>query len=108
MHETYDAGILVKLAQSAAPPAIGPRLASWAAVSWRAGRRQGLNQMLEGTGAENAELKKELLEIMLLRLKLNDRQDQPMRQPIDQRTEQHRRLLALTVNGIAFGMKSTG
>lgn len=30
------------------------------------------------------------------------------RTPENQRTEQHRRLLALTVNGIAFGMKSTG
>ena len=30
------------------------------------------------------------------------------RTPEDKRTEQHRRLLALTVNGIAFGMKSTG
>ncbi|MEI6356650.1 MAG: phosphoenolpyruvate carboxylase, partial [Verrucomicrobiota bacterium] len=28
--------------------------------------------------------------------------------PESQRTEKHRRLLALTVNGIAFGMKSTG
>ena len=30
------------------------------------------------------------------------------RTPENKRTEQHRRLLALTVNGIAFGMKSTG
>ena len=30
------------------------------------------------------------------------------RPPENKRTEQHRRLLALTVNGIAFGMKSTG
>ena len=30
------------------------------------------------------------------------------RTPEAKRTEQHRRLLALTVNGIAFGMKSTG
>ena len=28
--------------------------------------------------------------------------------PESRRTEKHRRLLALTVNGIAFGMKSTG